>query len=76
MRMTTISIDVKAKTERINFKRNLDLGLPLVWFLQAGTWKIGYPQSASFSMKDAAVKFAKGPFLGISPDSLLKDKFK
>ena len=32
-----MSIDVKAKTERINFKRNLALGWTLVWFFQVGT---------------------------------------
>ena len=71
-----MNIDVKAKTGIINFKRNLALGLPIVWFLQGGTWKIGCLQSASFSTKDATVKFAKGPCLGISLDSLLKEKLK
>ena len=41
MKVTTMSIDVKAKSKIINFKRNLALGLPVV--LEGGTGKIGCP---------------------------------
>ena len=44
--------------------------------VQGGTPKIGFPQSALLPKNDFLVKFAKGPQDGISPDKLLKDKFK
>ena len=44
--------------------------------MQGGTPKIGFPQSSSLPKNDLAVKFIKTPPDGISPDSLLKDKFK
>ena len=44
--------------------------------MQGGTPKIGFPQSSSLPKYDFAMKFIKTPPDGISPDSLLKDKFK
>jgi hypothetical protein len=43
---------------------------------QGRTPKIGFPQSALFPENDFAMKFAKGPLNGISPDSLLNDTIK
>ena len=50
---------------------SLELGL-----VQGGTPKIEFPQSASLPKNDSALKFAKGPPEGISPDNSLNDKFK
>ena len=44
--------------------------------VQGGTPNFELPQSALLPKNDPALKFAKGPPDGISPDSLLNDKFK
>ena len=41
--------------------------------LQGGSFSLGEQHSALFIIKDSAEKFAKGPSVGISPYSLLKD---
>ena len=73
---TMIIID--AITGTIYLRKNcfiLDLREEL-GLVQGGTPKIGFPQSALLPKKDFFVKFTKWPPDGISPDSLLKDKFK
>ena len=47
-----------------------------IWLVQGGTPKIGFPQRSSLPKNDSIVKFIKTPLDGVSPDSLLKDKFK
>lgn len=61
---------------KIHLSRSGTFGLDgCVSFLHSGTCSRDAPQSASFIMNDGAEKLAKGPPLGISPLSLLKDKF-
>ena len=47
-----------------------------VLVLQGGSFNLGEPHSALFIIKDSTEKFAKGPSVGISPYSLLKDTFR
>ena len=47
-----------------------------IWLVQGGTPKIEFPQRSSLPKNDSTVKFIKTPLDGISPDSLLKYKFK
>ena len=72
---TKIIIDAMAGTIYLS-KTCFTLDPREVGLVQGGTPKIGFPQSASLPKNDSAVKFAKCPVDGISPDSLLKDKFK
>lgn len=50
--------------------------LPAAFVLHGGTSNRGAPQSAPFGTKELEEKFLKGPPVGISPSSLLKDKFR
>lgn len=45
-------------------------------FLHDGTFSRGSPQRTPFETNDPEEKFLKGPPAGISPSSLLKDKFR
>ena len=49
-----------------------------VWWilvLHDRTCKLGIPHNNSFPLNDSSEKFLKGPSLGISPSSLLKETF-
>ena len=70
-----IIIDAMARTIYLS-KTCLTLDPREVGLVKGGTSKTGFPQSASLPKNDFALKFAKGPPDGISPDNLLNDKFK
>uniref|UniRef100_A0A7C9AG10 Uncharacterized protein n=1 Tax=Opuntia streptacantha TaxID=393608 RepID=A0A7C9AG10_OPUST len=65
-----------ANTGKMIFRIQLCLCFLSENFGHGGTSSLGEPQSPGFPMKDAAVKLANGPPLGIFPSNLLKDTLK